>query len=95
MMATLKELAEKQQLLKNKISIIEDMLVWAYTPESQLKQEHGEEAHDQVMTEIEESWLNPLKEELARLEELEIDDGSDRGKGSQRGAKGKAKAKKA
>ena len=89
-MATLKELAEKRAYLKQKIELLKDFLTWAYSPESHLKEQYGEELHDEVLAELDEKWLSPLQMRLEELESLEISDGK-RKKGTKPKAKVKAK----
>lgn len=90
MKKTLKELAERRAHLKKKIELLEDLITLGYDPKHQLKEQFGEAIHDEVLNELDEMWLGPIKEELERLDSMEIDDGAGAAGG---GAKRKAKAK--
>jgi hypothetical protein len=73
MMATLKDLAERREYLMKKIAFIEDLLTLAYSPEQKLQDLHGANIQDEVLSELDDKWLSPLRVVLDKLERLEID----------------------
>jgi hypothetical protein len=92
-MTTLKELAERREHLSRKIGLLEDLITMGYSPDNQLKAQFGEVVHDEVLSELDEKWLEPLRAELAQLENMEIDDGSREGGSNKPGTKSKSKTK--
>jgi len=87
-MSTIKELFEKKRSLQAQIDVYEEVLSLAYDMKG-LKEKHGEDAVDDVLTKIDEVCRTPLREELEKIDKMEVGDGEKKRKSDK-----KASAKK-
>lgn len=88
-MATIKEIFERKQAVEARIQVFEEVLGLAYDMKG-LKESHGEENVDAVLTAIDEKCLTPLREELEQIDKMEVGDGQ----GKKKPARKKAEAKR-
>lgn len=88
-MATIREIFERKHALEARIQVFEEVLGLAYDM-SGLKEAHGEQNVDAVLTAIDEECLIPLREELEQLNKMEVGDGQEKKKPARK----KAAAKK-
>lgn len=72
-MVTIKELFERKRSLQTQIDVYEEVLSAAYDMRG-LKEKHGEDAVDAVLTRIDEACLAPLREELEGIDQMEVGD---------------------
>ena len=70
-MATLKEMFQRRMQLEAQISIGELLLQTVYDING-LKEKYGDENVDAVLMRVEEMCLNPLREELERIDRTEV-----------------------
>ena len=73
-MATVKELFDRKRNLQSQIDVYEEVLSLAYDMKG-LKEKHGQDAVDDVLTKIDEVCLAPLREELEKIDTMEVGDG--------------------